>query len=97
MLQILSFLARGIGRAPEFDVAPDLQTGPIVSSPRATLQVEVSDQEPVGNVPTALLDGRYFSLNDTPWDRASFMILNVLFQTTVGDIDDVGIPITIAK
>ena len=34
---------------------------------------------------------------DTKWDRKSFIILSVLFQTTIGRIENVGIPITISK
>jgi hypothetical protein len=31
------------------------------------------------------------------WDREAFRILGLLFQVTVTDVSDVGIPITIAK
>jgi hypothetical protein len=36
-------------------------------------------------------------VNDTVWDKTTFRLLSVLFQTAVGKIENVGIPITIAK
>ena len=97
LFQILSFLARGIRQAPEFDVAPDPRTGPVTSSPGSTLQIEILEKKPAGQVPSVWFDGRYYTIENTPWNRTSFVILNVLFQTTVGQVEDVGIPITIAK
>jgi hypothetical protein len=61
------------------------------------LKINVTDRVPTGNVPSVEFDGRYYAVNDTQWDLGSFTLLNVLFQTAVGDVEDVGIPITIAK
>ncbi len=41
--------------------------------------------------------GKYYSVADTRWDRETFAILGQLFETAVGDVEDVGIPITISK
>lgn len=95
--QILSFVARGIHASPEFEVMPDSRSGSAQVSPRSTLLVKVTDTEPGNGSPSIYYDGRYYMINDTRWDRASFQMLNVLFQTTVGQIDNVGIPITISK
>ena len=42
-------------------------------------------------------DGRHYSVADSDWDRASFRLLASLFQIAVGDIESVGIPVTISK
>lgn len=97
MRQILTFIADGIRAAPEFDVAPDPRTGPVAVSPRATLAVRVTDESPDPRLPSVAFRGRHYVIGDTGWDRASFTILNTLFQSSVGKVEDVGIPITIAK
>jgi len=95
--QMLTFLARGIHASPEFEVTPDSRTGSVKISPRSTLLVKVADTEPGNESPWIYYDGRYYRVGNTPWDRGSFQMLNVLFQTTVGKIENVGIPITISK
>jgi hypothetical protein len=97
MFQILEFLADAIGDAKEFDVPPDPRAGAAGRSPAETMRINVTEEPPAGDVPSVFHDGRYYSVADTPWDRRSFTILSILFQTTVGDVKDVGIPITIAK
>ena len=98
MLQMLNFVASGIGATPEFDVAPDPRTrGPVPANPAATLKINVADDAPAGTVAFAESGGRFYSVDDTPWDRAAFATLGDLFQSAVGEVEDVGIPITIAK
>jgi len=97
MYQILSFLARGVRTAREFNVGPDPRTGKVEAGPIAALAINVTDSEPQDGVPSVGYGGRYYVVNDTDWDRISFTMLNVLFQTTVGKVENVGIPITIAK
>jgi len=97
MLQILAFLAEGIHQDPEFNVAADPRTGNVRPGPPATLAINVTADKPREGPPTIYFDGRYYSVDDTPWDRASFQMLNVLFQTTVGHVENVGVPITISK
>ncbi|HXV80601.1 MAG TPA: hypothetical protein VEG60_12045 [Candidatus Binatia bacterium] len=97
MFQILSFLAKGINAVKEFEVAPDSRTGKIEASPTETLKINVTDNAPGGRLPAIFYAGQYYSVNDAYWDRTSFAILNILFQTTVGTIENVGIPITISK
>ena len=41
--------------------------------------------------------GKYYTLADSAWDRAAFNVLLILFQVTVSDVSQVGIPITISK
>ena len=97
MLQILNFIANSIHIAKEFDVTPDSRTGDVVKSPSGTMKINVTDSQPE-NVPEWIYyDGRYYSVNDSYWDRTSFSILGILFQTTVGEVQNVGIPITISK
>src|SRR5215469_1342952 len=95
LFQVLHFIAKGIHTAPEFDVSPDSRTGGIEAEPAATLRINVTDSPPTGNLPTTYYEGHYFSLNDTVWDRTSFLLLSVLFQTAVVKIENVAIPITI--
>ena len=97
MLQILTFLAKGIRTAPEFVVDPDPRTGEMAANPAATLRLNVTDAAPDASVPFVLFRGRYYSVNDSDWDRSSFALLNTLFQTTVGKVENVGIPVTISK
>jgi hypothetical protein len=97
MYQILAFLARGIRQVPEHDVAPDPRTGAVQPDPTSTMAINVTTEEPRRGPPRVRYGGLYFSVNNTPWDRTSFQLLNALFQTTVGQIQNVGIPVTISK
>jgi hypothetical protein len=95
--EIIAFIADGIYEAPEFDVKKDPRTGEIDPTPPLTLKINVTDSEPQTNVPSIRYAGKYYSVADNKWDRRSFTLLSSLFQTAVGEIRDVGLPITIAK
>ena len=97
MFQILNFIATGIKIAPEFDVSPNEPTEETEAGGTATLKVNITDNPPEVRLPTVYYDGHYYSVNDTVWDRTTFLILSILFQTTIGRIENVGIPITISK
>ncbi len=97
VFQILDFVANGIEIAREFDVAPDPRTGKIDDNPRTTLQINIASSPPVADVALMRYRGKYYSVADTRWDRETFAILGHLFETAVGEIEDVGIPITISK
>lgn len=97
MLQILTFVAGGIRVDHEFDVAPDPRSGDVAMNPAATLKINLADSEPDARVPSIYFRGRYYSVNDTVWDRSSFFLLNVLLQSTVGKVQNVALPVTIAK
>jgi hypothetical protein len=82
----------------QIDIAPDPRTrGKIEYNPRQTLTINVSDTAPSNDVLNIQYKGRYYSVGDSPWDRTAFMLLNGLFQMTVTDISDAGIPINISK
>jgi hypothetical protein len=97
MMQILMFLAQTINLGAGIDVAPDPGLGAGAPSPPVILKINVTDSAPDDDVPSIHYRGRYYSVNDNSWDRASFVILNILFQTAIGEIQGVGIPITISK
>jgi len=97
MQQVLTFVADGIRAAPEFQVAPDPRTGAVAPSPPATLAIRVTDESPGPRLPSVAFRGRNYVVGDTDWDRAAFTLLNMLFQSSLGKIEDVAIPITIAK
>jgi hypothetical protein len=97
MFQILSFIAKSIRIAPEFDVSPGVPTEETEAGAVATLKINITDDPPDRRLPTIYYEGRYYSVNDTVWDKTTFLLLSVLFQTAVGKIENVGIPITIAK
>jgi hypothetical protein len=97
MFQILNFIAIGIRIAPEFEVSPNVPIEETDAGATATLKINVTDNPPDPRLPTVYYDGHYYSVNDTVWDRKSFLILSILFQTTIGRIENVGIPITISK
>jgi hypothetical protein len=63
----------------------------------ATLKINITYSPPDVRLPTVYYDGHYYSVNDSVWDRTIFLILSILFQTTIGRIENVGIPITISK
>jgi hypothetical protein len=79
--------------------SPEAPTGPriCVRNPVQTLAIQVTDSPPPANNPSIGFGGQYYTIGDTRWDRATFMILYELFQVTVTDVSRVGIPITIAK
>jgi hypothetical protein len=91
------FIATGIRIAPEFEVSPFVPAEEIDIGPAATLKINITDSPPDLRVPTIYYAGQYYSVNDTVWDRTTFLILSILFQTTIGKVENVGIPITIAK
>ena len=98
---ILRTVAFGVGgqqQELELDVAPDPRTrGKIRHNPRQTLTIHVGDDAPPDDVLHVQYKGRYYWIGDSWWDRVAFIMLNILFQFTVTDVSDVGIPITIAK
>src|SRR5262249_33367330 len=97
MFMILKFIAEGISAAPEFDVGPNASMAGLDPGPAATLKIRVTNGQPARGLPFVSYKGRYYSIDDTSWDRTVFRILNILFQTTIGKVENVGIPITIAK
>jgi hypothetical protein len=97
MFQILNFIGTGIRIAPEFEVSPDVPAEGTEAEATATLKINITDRPPDVRLPTVYYDGHYYSVNDTVWDRTTFLILSILFQTTIGRIENVGIPITISK
>ena len=97
MISIIRFIADGIGQTREFAVNKDPRTGPVKEGPAVTLQINVTDAKPPADVASVKYAGKYYSVADTPWDLTIFRSLNRLFQIAVGDVEDVGIPITISK
>ena len=97
MFQILNFIATGIRIAPEFAVSANVPTEETGAEATATLKINITDSPPDLRLPTVYFEGHYYSVNDTVWDRTTFLILSILFQTTIGRIENVGIPITISK
>lgn len=97
LMQMLDFLAGGVRESEEFAVSPDPRSGNVQPGPTSTLAINVAADEPRSGATSVRYGGQYYTVNDTAWDRTSFQMLNVLFQTTVGDIKSVGVPITIAK
>lgn len=97
MVQMLDFIAEGIERASEFDVDKDPRTARIGENPRTTLQVNVSGSEPSADVASIKYRGEYYSIGNSSWDRRTFRLLLDLFQLSVAEVKDVGLPITIAK
>ena len=95
--EIIAFIAERISEAPEFDVKKDPRTGETETTPPETLKITVTDSAPPTNLPSIKYDGKYYSVADDKWNRRSFTLLSSLFQTAVGEIEDVGLPITIAK
>lgn len=94
---MLTFIAAGISKSPEFQVAKDPRTGDVGLNPARVLAVEESDSQPGNPLLSASYLNRYYSIPATDWDRQAFTILYQLFQMTVTDVAKVGIPVTIGK
>jgi hypothetical protein len=97
MFQILDFIGKGIKISREFTVDPSEPIEETETGATATLKINITDSPPDIRIPTVYYGGHYYSVNDTVWDRTTFLILSILFQTTIGRIENVGIPITISK
>ena len=98
---ILRFVSGGVGKDQKdlrLDIVPDPRTrGKIEYNPPLTLTVNVSDEAPSADVLHIQYKNRYYSIGENQWDQSAFMILNSLFQGTVTDVSNTGIPITISK
>lgn len=97
MLQMLAFVANGARAVSEFDVTPDPRTGAVSENPRSTLYIDISEAPPEATIASIEFEGRAYSVGNTKWDRSNFATLGDLFQTAVGDIKGVDLPITISK
>jgi len=95
--RLLDFVAESDVNAREFDVTKDPRSGESAPNPARTLAIDVSESAPAGDAPFALYRGRYYTVADTHWDRRAFTVLYNLFQMTVTDVSQVGLPITISK
>lgn len=93
---ILTFVASGISKAPEFDVEPDSRTGSVARNPARALAIDESVLKPFGSALSAKYRGKTYSVPKTEWDLEAFTMLHQLFQMTMTDVS-VGIPITISK
>ena len=97
LFAMLDFVGKSIRLFPEFAVDPDPRSTGDVRNPVRTLDIQVSDQPPRADDQSIDFEGQYYTVSDTRWDRAAFMVLYELFQVTVTDVSRIGIPITIAK
>jgi len=95
--QMLDFVAEGTGEVREYAVAKDPRTGNVGLNPPQTLAIDIGESAPPEDFPNAQYRGRYYSVANTPWDRKAFGLLYQLFQVTVTDVSQVGVPITISK
>ena len=97
LFAVLDFVGKSIRLFPEFAVDPDPRTAGEVRNPVRTLDIQVSEVAPRAGDDSIAFQGQYYTVADTRWDRAAFMVLYELFQVTVTDVSRIGIPITIAK
>ena len=95
--QILDFVAEGAGGVQEYNVAKDPRTGEVGANPPQALAIAIGEQVPPDEIPSASFRGRYYTVADTTWDRKAFGLLYQLFQVTVTDVSQVGVPVTISK
>jgi hypothetical protein len=95
LFAMLDFVGKSIELFPEIAVEADPRSGGAARNPVRTLAINVSDRVPEDGDRHIKFQGRYYTVGDTRWDRAAFMVLYELFQVTVTDVSRVGIPITI--
>lgn len=94
---ILEFVADGISKRPEYDVQKDPRTGNVDENPRSALEILVTRSPPDDEKRSVNFRGKYYSIGNTGWDRRTFIILSLIYQSTLTDLRGVGIPITISK
>lgn len=96
--EVLTFVGRGIGEEPEYDVPADPRTPRISENPARTLDILISRADP-GDV-SVVLDGYHYSVraeHGYQWNKKAFSVLYQLFQMSVSTAEHVGPGITIAK
>lgn len=100
---ILNFLSHALGEDPEYDVAKDPRTPPIIrdKNPVNTMEILVSNK-PIPNVELSVYShGKYYAINiegpHAHWNQNAFQLLYNLFRLTVTDTKSLGLPITISK
>jgi hypothetical protein len=94
---MLNFVAEGGGGPPEYDVAKDPRTGDPGPNPARVLAIDITESAPSPEASQARFRGRYYSVANTPWDQVAFIVLYSLFQMTVTDVSQAGLPISISK
>jgi len=97
--EVLTFVGRGMGEEPEFDVPPDPRTPPITENPATTLQISETAGAPAGAV-SVRLGGHYYAVapqSGYQWNQKTFSLLYQLFQMSVSSVSAPGPSITIAK
>jgi len=96
--EVLTFVGRGIGEEPEFDVKPDPRTPTISDNPVRTLDISESSAAPPGL--SVALGGHHYAVRAETgyqWNHKTFSILYQLFQMSVSTVEHRGPSITIAK
>jgi hypothetical protein len=102
LFAVLDFVGKSIDKFPEFAVEPDPRSGRPSSdeddrNPVHTLEVTVTNERPEGRGRWIEYNDQFYALGERKWDRQAFTILYELFQTTVTEVNKIGIPVTIAK
>ena len=99
--EVLTFLGRGMGEEPEFDVAPDPRTPKMTENPASTIEFVEAKNEPAGAPVVVRLDGMYYAVRPQSgyqWNQKTFSVLYQLFQMSVSTSSaPAGPSITIAK
>ena len=98
---VLNFLGRDMAEEPEYDVPPDPRTPPVTENPVHTLEIVESGSRPGGEGLAADYLGHYYAVRPESgyqWNQEGFRMLSQLFQMTVTELPQVGVPsITISK
>jgi hypothetical protein len=98
---VLNFLGRGLAEDPEYDVAQDPRTPKVTENPARTMALSESASVPAGADLSVRHHGRYYALRPErgyQWNREGFRLLYQLFQMTLTELPQSGVPsITISK
>src|SRR5262249_7561281 len=84
--EVLTFIGRGMGEEPEFDVPPDPRTPHIAENPVNTLEIAEGRQLPSGAPVAVRLEGLYYAVRPQTgyqWNQKTFSVLYQLFQMSV--------------
>jgi hypothetical protein len=98
--EVLTFIARGMGEEPEYDVSPDPRTPSLSENPARTLEIiEAASLRSEVRVAVGFRGQQYAvrPQNGYQWNQKAFSLLNQLFQMSVSTSAPTGPVIAIAK
>jgi hypothetical protein len=98
--EVLTFIARGMGEEPEYDVPPDPRTPSLSETPARTLEIVEAEKLPSELSLAVGFRGQRYAVRPQSgyqWNQKAFSLLHQLFQMAVSTTTPAGPTIAIAK